>query len=89
MTSYGRNKNHDDEKNQEKANNSPSYRCAAIKKEDNSDTTIPPGSPNRWCELPRNNRLQRGHSMTEGNNNNKSYGSVLLSHLMPTGFTRF
>ena len=33
MTSYGRNKNHDDEirKNQEKANNSPSYRCAAIK----------------------------------------------------------
>ena len=35
MTSYGRNKNHDDEikRNQEKANNSPSYRCAAIKKE--------------------------------------------------------
>ena len=34
VTSYGRNKNHDDEikKNQEKANNSPSYRCAAIKK---------------------------------------------------------
>ena len=34
MTSYGRNKNHDDEmkKNQEKANNSPSYHCAAIKK---------------------------------------------------------
>ena len=33
MTSYGRNKNHDDEikKNQEKSNNSPSYRCAAIK----------------------------------------------------------
>ena len=33
VTSYGRNKNHDDEikKNQEKANNSPSYRCAAIK----------------------------------------------------------
>ena len=32
VTSYGRNKNHDDEikKNQEKANNSPSYRCAAI-----------------------------------------------------------
>ena len=35
VTSYGRNKNHDDEikKNQEKANNSPSYRCAAIKKD--------------------------------------------------------
>ena len=35
VTSYGRNKNHDDEikKNQEKANNSPSYRCAAIKKQ--------------------------------------------------------
>ena len=34
MTSYGRNKNHDDEikKKQEKANNSPSYRCAAINK---------------------------------------------------------
>ena len=34
VTSYGRNKNHDDEikKNQEKANNSPSYRCAAINK---------------------------------------------------------
>ena len=33
VTSYDRNKNHDDEikKNQEKANNSPSYRCAAIK----------------------------------------------------------
>ena len=33
VTSYGRNKNHDDEitKNQEKANNSPSYRCAVIK----------------------------------------------------------
>ena len=33
VTSYGRNKNHYDEikKNQEKANNSPSYRCAAIK----------------------------------------------------------
>ena len=37
VTSYGRNKNHDDEikKNQEKANNSPSYRCAAINKTDN------------------------------------------------------
>ena len=35
VTSYGRNKNHDDEikKNQEKANNSPSYRCAAINKQ--------------------------------------------------------
>ena len=35
VTSYGRNKNHDDEikKNQEKANNSPSYRSAAIKKD--------------------------------------------------------
>ena len=34
VTSYDRNKNHDDEikKNQEKANNSPSYRCAAINK---------------------------------------------------------
>ena len=33
VTSYGRNKNLDDKiKNQEKANNSPSYRCAAIKK---------------------------------------------------------
>ena len=34
VTSYGRNKNHKDEikKNQEKANNSPSYRCAPIKK---------------------------------------------------------
>ena len=33
VTSYGRNKNHDDEikKNQEKANNSLIYRCAAIK----------------------------------------------------------
>ena len=33
VTSYGRNKNHDDEikKNQEKANNSLGYRCAAIK----------------------------------------------------------
>ena len=32
MTSYGRNKNRDDEiKNQEKAKNSPSYLCAAIK----------------------------------------------------------
>ena len=35
VTSYGRNKNHDDEikKNQEKANNSPSYCCEAIKKQ--------------------------------------------------------
>ena len=35
VTSYGRNKNHDDEikKNQEKANNSLSYRCAAINKQ--------------------------------------------------------
>ena len=36
VTSYGRNKNHDDEinkKNQEKANNSLSYRFAAIKKD--------------------------------------------------------
>ena len=34
VTSYGRNKNHHDKikKKQEKANNSPSYRCAAIKK---------------------------------------------------------
>ena len=33
VTTYGRNKNRDDEiKNQEKANNSPSYRCAAINK---------------------------------------------------------
>ena len=34
VTSYGRNKFRDDEikKNQEKANNSPSYRCAAIEK---------------------------------------------------------
>ena len=32
VTSYGRNKNRDDEiKNQEKVSNSPSYRCAAIK----------------------------------------------------------
>ena len=32
VTSYGRNKNRDDEiKKTEKANNSPSYRCAAIK----------------------------------------------------------
>ena len=33
-TLYGRNKNHDDEikKNKKKANNSPSYRCAAINK---------------------------------------------------------
>ena len=31
VTSYGLNKIHDDEKKQEKANNSPSYRCAAIK----------------------------------------------------------
>ena len=33
VTSCGRNKNHDDEikKNQEKAQNRPSYRCAAIK----------------------------------------------------------
>ena len=30
VTSYGHNKNRDDEKNQEKANKSPSYRCAAI-----------------------------------------------------------
>ena len=31
VTSYGRNKNRDDEiKNQEKANNSPSYRSTAI-----------------------------------------------------------
>ena len=36
VTSYGRNKNHDKEinkKNQEKANNSLSYRFAAIKKD--------------------------------------------------------
>ena len=34
VTSYGRNKDCDDEikKNQETANSSPSYRCAAIKK---------------------------------------------------------
>ena len=32
VTSYGRNKYHDHEINQEKANNSPSYRCAAINK---------------------------------------------------------
>ena len=37
VTSYGRNKNHDDEikKNQKKANNSLSYRCAAIKNSKN------------------------------------------------------
>ena len=36
VTSYGRNKNRDDEikKNQEKANNSPSYRCVAINKQE-------------------------------------------------------
>ena len=34
VTSYGLNKNCDDEtKNQEKANDSPSYRCPAIKKD--------------------------------------------------------
>ena len=40
VTSYGCNKNHDDEikKNQEKANNSPSYRCAAIKKRQRPNT---------------------------------------------------
>ena len=34
VKSYGRNKNRDDEikKNQGKANNNPSYRCVAIKK---------------------------------------------------------
>ena len=32
VTSYGLNKNRDCEKNQEKANNSPSYRCADINK---------------------------------------------------------
>ena len=39
VTSYGRNKNHDDEikKNQEKANNSPSYRCAATKNENSTE----------------------------------------------------
>ena len=41
-----------------------------FKKKKNSDTTIPLRSPNRSCELPRNNRLQRGHSLTESNNNN-------------------
>ena len=36
VTSYGRNKNRDDElKKQEKANNSLSYRCAANKKDFN------------------------------------------------------
>ena len=40
VTSDGRKKNHDDEikKNQEKANNSPSYRCAAIKKRQRLNT---------------------------------------------------
>ena len=32
VTSYGRNKYLDEIKNQKKANNSPRYRCAAIKK---------------------------------------------------------
>ena len=40
------------------------------KKKKTTLTTIPLGSPNRSCELPRNNRLQRGHSLTEGSNNN-------------------
>ena len=40
------------------------------KKKKNSDTTIPLRIPNQSCELPRNNRLQRGNSLTEGNNNN-------------------
>ena len=41
VTSYGRNKNHDDEikKNQEKANNSPSYRCAAIKNQEKANNS--------------------------------------------------
>ena len=44
VTPYGRNKNHDDEikKNQEKANNSPSYRCAAINKRKDKLTEIFP-----------------------------------------------
>ena len=48
VTSYGRNKNHDDEikKNQEKANNSLSYRCAAIKKEDRA-----PIQSNSWIVI--------------------------------------
>ena len=39
VTSYGRNKNRDDEikKNIEKANNRPSYRCAAIKNTKNQN----------------------------------------------------
>ena len=32
VTSYGRNKNPDNKKKREKAKNSPSYRCVAIKK---------------------------------------------------------
>ena len=45
VTSYGRNKNHDDEikKNQEKANNSPSYRCAAINNKNSIPIVFSPG----------------------------------------------
>ena len=35
VTSYGRNKNRDDKKNQQKAKYSPSYRCASIKNDFN------------------------------------------------------
>ena len=41
VTSYGRNKNFDNEiKNQEKANYSLSYRCAAINNKDNKGSQI-------------------------------------------------
>ena len=50
VTSYGRNKNHDDEikKNQEKANNSLSYRCAAIK---NIAGRLPENRRSRFVDL--------------------------------------
>ena len=48
VTSYGRNKNQDEiKKNQEKANNSLSYRCAAI---NNIAGRLPENSRNRFVD---------------------------------------
>ena len=56
VTSYGRNKNLDNKKNQEKADNKPSYRCAAIKK------TEPYKS---WARIQRTEKLKLSPKLSE------------------------
>ena len=61
VTSYGRNKNRDDEmKNQEKANNSPSYRCAPI------NNLVKKNLENKFIHfIPRHSRHRKDNESAE------------------------